>query len=165
MCRGGETFKQKASSIQRPPRQGTQDQRAPVPIGMAGPTRLQPSGGMAHGEGGGTLPPGRGGPPIDKEDDEFSAEEGDESDSDEETESITSSSQAYAGRIMSQKRKEEFKSHEGGEGGPPEDPNDPDGEGNVGEGRRGPQGHRGQRGRTGPPGRDGVPGPIGLVGP
>ena len=88
-----------------------------------------------------------------------------EDDTDEETESVTSSSQVSASRA----RPSIWDSGQGnikkGTGGPPEDPDDPSGGGNAGDGRRGPRGHRGQRGRTGPPGRDGAMGPMGPVGP
>ena len=57
---------------------------------------------------------------------------------DEETVSVTSSSQTSVGRAMSQNGEGGKKNNEGGAGGLPKDPNDPAGEGNAGDGRRGP---------------------------
>ena len=122
-------------------------------------------GAWLQGVGGGTPPPNRGGPPDDRRDDESDEEENEEGDTDEETVSVTSSSQVSANRarpLIWGSSKENIKDSEGG---PPEDPDDPSGGGNAGDGRRGPRGHRGQRGRTGPPGRDGAMGPMGSVGP
>ena len=75
----------------------------------------------------------RGGPPGDRVEDGPDEEGGDETDTDEETMSVTSSSQASAGRVTSQKGEGEKKNNEGGAGGLPKDPNDPTGEGNAGD--------------------------------
>ena len=88
-----------------------------------------------------------------------------EDDTDEETESVTSSSQVSASRARPLIWSSSQGNIKDGAGGPPEDPNDPSGGENAGDGRRGPRGHRGQRGRSGPPGRDGAMGPMGPVGP
>ena len=92
-------------------------------------------------------------------------EEEEGGDTDEETESVTSSSQGSTAKAKYYRWKGTATSYGSGAGGPPEDPNDPSGEGSHGEGQRGPRGHRGQRGRTGPPGKDGAQGPMGPVGP
>ena len=92
-------------------------------------------GGIAPGGGGGTPPPGKGG--DDKRDDE-SEEEDEEDDIDEETVSVTSSSQVSANRarpLIWGSGKENIKDSEGG---PPEDPNDPSGGESAGDGCRGP---------------------------
>ena len=108
---------------------------------------------VVPGGGEGPPPPGRGGPlPAD----EMEGKEDDEGDTDEETVSVTSSSQGSADKIKYWKWGKGEPVYRSSAGGPPEDPNDPSGEGDIRESRRGPRGHRGQRGRTGPPGRDGA---------
>ena len=77
-------------------------------------------------------------------------EEDDDWDTDEETVSVTSSSQDSADKLRYRKWSKGEPGYRSGAGGPLEDPNDPSGEGDIREGHRGPRGHRGQRGRTGP---------------
>ena len=69
---------------------------------------------------------------------------------DEETVSVTSSSQVSAGRVRPPQWNVGEEDTKEGTRGPPEDPSDPSGGRSTGDGRRGPWGHRGQRGRTGP---------------
>ena len=137
LSRGGESDNRRPVPSQGPSKQRIQEQRIATKSGMTGLAHQHPMGGIAPGGGGGTPPPGKGGPPDDKGDDE-SEEEGEEDDTDEETESVTSSSQVSASRA----RPLIWDSGQGnikkGTGGPPEDPDDPSGEGNAGDGRRGP---------------------------
>ena len=137
LSRGGESDNRRPVPSQGPSKQRIQEQRRATKSGMTGLAHQHPMGGIAPGGGGGTPPPGRGGPPDDKGDDE-SEEEDEEDDTDEETESVTSSSQVSASRA----RPSIWDSGQGnikkGTGGPPEDPDDPSGEGNAGDGRRGP---------------------------
>ena len=141
-------------------KQEIQDQGATTKSVMTGLGRLHGSTGW-----GGTPLPGKGGPPDGKGDGELGEEEAKEDDTDEETVSVTSSSQVSASRARSLIWSSSQGNIKEGAGGPPEDPNGPSGGGNAGDGRRGPRGHRGQRGRTGPPGRDGAMQPMGPVGP
>ena len=120
---------------------------------------------MAPGGGEGPPPPGKGGPLEDKPDDESGDEENEGSNTDEETVSVTSSSQGSTDKVKHQKWGKGKSIYRASAGGLPEDPNNPSGEGDIRESCRGLRGHRGQRGRTGPPGKDGAPGPMGPVGP
>ena len=65
-------------------------------------------------------------------------EENDESDTDEETVSVTSSSQVLAGKVRPQKWNRDRETYRESAGVPPEDLKDPSGEGVVRDGRRGP---------------------------
>ena len=95
-------------------------------------------GGMTPGGGGGNPPSGKGGPPDDKSEDESKEGEDDESGTDEETMSITPSSQVSAGKEKLQKWDTERGGNSGGTWEPPEDPGDPAGGRGMGDGRRGP---------------------------
>ena len=90
-------------------------------------------GGMAAGGGEGTPPPGKGGPPDDKGEDGSDEEENEEEGTDEETVSVTSSSQISAGRTGPLKWSGGKGNIKEGIGGPPEDPNDPSGGGSAGD--------------------------------
>ena len=105
---------------------------------MTGLAHQHPMGGIAPGGGGGTPPPGRGGPPDDKGDDESGEEENEEDDTDEETVSVTFSSQVSASRARPLIWSNSQGNIKEGARGPPEDPNDPPGGGNTEDGRRGP---------------------------
>ena len=100
---------------------------------MTGSAYLHTMGGMAPGGGGGTPPPGKGGPPDDKGDDGSGEEENEKDGTDEETVSVTSSSQVSAGRVRPPKWNDSKENTKEGTGGPPEDPNDPSGGGSAGD--------------------------------
>ena len=122
-------------------------------------------GGMAPGGGGGTPPQGKGAPPDDKGEDGSGEEENGEDDTDEETVSVTSSSQVSAGRVRPLKWNCGKENTKEGAGVPQRTQIIPPEGGSAGDVCRGPWGDRGQRGRTRPPGRDGTMGPMGPVGP
>ena len=163
--RGGGPHGEGAMPRHEPPIQKTQKAEGWAKTGIIGSMYPHIAKSMVPGGGEGPPPPGRGGPPEDKLVDEMEGEEDDEGDTDEETVSVTSSSQDSADKIKYRKWGKGKPVYRSGAGGPPEDPNDPSGEGDIRESHRGPRGHRGQRGRTGHPGRDGGPEPMGPVGP
>ena len=123
---------------QGPSNQKTQKQKAPAKSGITGLAYLHSMGGMAPGGRGGNLPPGKGGPPDDKGDDGLGEEENEEDETNEETVSVTSSSQVSAGRVRPLEWNGGKENTKEGAGGPPEDPNEPSGGGSAGDGRRGP---------------------------
>ena len=80
-------------------------------------------------------------------------EEDEEEGIDEETVSVTSSSQDSADKLRYQKWGDGGPAYRSSAGGLPEDPNDPSRGENGGGGHRGPRCHRGQRGELDPQGK------------
>ena len=88
---------------QEPSRQKAQKHRITVKAGIIGSMYPHVVKGMAPVGGGGPPSPGKGGPPEDKPDNGSDEEENDETYTDEETVSVTSSSQVSAGKMKQRK--------------------------------------------------------------
>ena len=87
---------------------------------------------MAPGGGASPPPPGQGGPPEDKSDEGSDEEENEEGDTDEETVSVTASSQVSAGKAGLRVWDQVEEAYRESAGGPLKDPNDPAGRGGAG---------------------------------
>ena len=125
--RGGGSHEEGTVPGCEPPIEKTQKAAGQAKSGILGSMYPHVTRGMAPGGGKGPPPPGGGGLPADKLIDEED-EEDEEGDMDEETISVTSSSQDLADKIRYQKWRDTGPVHGSGAGGPPEDPNDPLGE-------------------------------------
>ena len=127
---GGGPHKEGTVPGHEPPIEKTQKAAGQAKSGILGSMYPHVTRGMAPGGGKGPPPPGGGGLPADKLIDEED-EEDEEGDTDEETISVTSSSQDSADKIRYQRWRDTGPVHGSGAGGPPEDPNNPLGEGVV----------------------------------
>ena len=85
------------------PTQRTQKAESEAKTGIIGSMYPYVVRSMAPGRGEGLPPPGKGGPPEDKPNDESDGEEDDGSDTEEETVSVTSSSQGSTDKMKHQK--------------------------------------------------------------